>query len=72
MLSDRISRNIGENIFQSYIGTTSENTDFHVLFRGQLRVPHNQMEIWRHLPCISCAWSNIVMCCYAEEVRHGE
>ena len=31
MLSDRISRNIGENIFQSYTGTTSENTDFHVL-----------------------------------------
>ena len=27
MLSDRISR----NIFQSYTGTTSENTDFHVL-----------------------------------------
>ena len=31
MLSDRISRNIGENIFRSYTGTTSENTDFHVL-----------------------------------------
>ena len=31
MLSSRISRNIRENIFQSYIGTTSENTDFHVL-----------------------------------------
>ena len=26
-----ISRNIGENIFRSYIGSTSENTDFHVL-----------------------------------------
>ena len=32
MLSGRISRNIGENIFQyNYAGTTSENTDFHVL-----------------------------------------
>ena len=31
MLSGRISRNIGENIFQSYTGATSENTDFHVL-----------------------------------------
>ena len=31
MLSGRISRNIGENIFRSYIGTTSETTDFHVL-----------------------------------------
>ena len=31
MLSGRISRNIGENIFRSYTGTTSENTDFHVL-----------------------------------------
>ena len=31
MLSCRISRNIGENIFRSYTGTTSENTDFHVL-----------------------------------------
>ena len=31
MLSARISRNIGENIFRSYTGTTSENTDFHVL-----------------------------------------
>ena len=31
MLSGRISRNIGENIFQSYTGTTSENTNFHVL-----------------------------------------
>ena len=31
MLSGRISRNIGENIFQSYTGHTSENTDFHVL-----------------------------------------
>ena len=31
MLSDRISRKIGENIFRSYTGTTSENTDFHVL-----------------------------------------
>ena len=30
MLSGRISRNIGENIFRSYTGT-SENTDFHVL-----------------------------------------
>ena len=27
----RISRNIGENIFRFYTGTTSENTDFHVL-----------------------------------------
>ena len=27
----RISRNIGENIFRSYTGSTSENTDFHVL-----------------------------------------
>ena len=31
MLSGRISRNIGENIFGSYTGTTSENTKFHVL-----------------------------------------
>ena len=31
MLSGRISRNIDENMFRSYIGTTSENTDFHVL-----------------------------------------
>ena len=31
MLSGRISRNSGENIFRSYTGTTSENTDFHVL-----------------------------------------
>ena len=31
MLSGRISRNIGENIFRSYTGTTGENTDFHVL-----------------------------------------
>ena len=30
MLSGKISRNIGENIFRSYTGTTSENTDFHV------------------------------------------
>ena len=31
MLSGRISRNIGENIFRSYTGNTSENTDFRVL-----------------------------------------
>ena len=31
MLSGRISRNIGENIFRSYTGTTSEHTDVHVL-----------------------------------------
>ena len=31
MLSGRILRNIGENIFRSYTATTSENTDFHVL-----------------------------------------
>ena len=31
MLSGRISINIGENIFRYYTGTTSENTDFHVL-----------------------------------------
>ena len=31
MLPGRISRNIGENIFRSYTGTTSENTDFQVL-----------------------------------------
>ena len=31
MLSGRISRNFGENIFRSYTGNTSENTDFHVL-----------------------------------------
>ena len=31
MLSGRILRNIGENIFRSYTGTTSENTYFHVL-----------------------------------------
>ena len=28
MFSGRISRNIGENIFRSYTGTTNENTDF--------------------------------------------
>ena len=31
MLSDRISKNIGENIFRSYTRNASENTDFHVL-----------------------------------------
>ena len=31
MLSGRISRNIGEKIVRFYTGTTSENTDFHVL-----------------------------------------
>ena len=31
MLSGRISIIIGENIFRSYTGITSENTDFHVL-----------------------------------------
>ena len=31
MLSGRILRNIGENIFRSYTGTISENTHFHVL-----------------------------------------
>ena len=31
MHSGRISRNIGKNIFRSYIGIISENTDFHVL-----------------------------------------
>ena len=31
MLSGRISINIGENIFRSYTGITSENTEFHVL-----------------------------------------
>ena len=31
MRSGRISRNIRENIFRSYTGSTSENTDFHVL-----------------------------------------
>ena len=31
MLSGRISRNIGENIFRSYTGSTSKNTYFHVL-----------------------------------------
>ena len=31
MLSGRISRNIGENIFRSHTGTIIENTDFHVL-----------------------------------------
>ena len=31
MLSGRISRNIGENIFRPYIGTIRENTYFHVL-----------------------------------------
>ena len=29
MLSGRISRNIGENIFRTYTGATSENTDFY-------------------------------------------
>ena len=37
-----------------------------------MRMPHNQMEIWRHLPYISRAWRNIVMRCYAEVVRHSE
>ena len=31
MLSGRISRNIGENIFRSNTSSTSENIDFHVL-----------------------------------------
>ena len=31
MLSGGISRNFSKNIFQSYTGITSENTDFHVL-----------------------------------------
>ena len=31
MPSGGISRNIGENIFRSYTGNTSENTDFYVL-----------------------------------------
>ena len=31
MLSGRISKNIGENIFWSYTGNTSENTDFDIL-----------------------------------------
>ena len=31
MLSGMILRNIGENIFRSYTGATSKNTDFHVL-----------------------------------------
>ena len=31
MLSGRISRNISENIFRSYTGSTSKNTDIHVL-----------------------------------------
>ena len=31
MLSGRISRNISENIFRSYTGSTSENTNFHVV-----------------------------------------
>ena len=37
MLSGGISRNIDENIFRSYTGTTSENTDFHVLIASQTR-----------------------------------
>ena len=31
MLAGRISRNIGENIFRSYTGSTSEITDVYVL-----------------------------------------
>ena len=31
ILPGRISKNIGGNIFRSYTGTTSENTDFFVL-----------------------------------------
>ena len=31
MFSGRISKNIGENIFRFYTGTTSQNTDFHVI-----------------------------------------
>ena len=34
MLFVRILRNISENIFRSYTGTTSENTDFHALVDG--------------------------------------
>ena len=37
MLSGRISRNISENIFLSYTGTTSENNDFHMLPRLNAR-----------------------------------
>ena len=56
MLSGRISRIIGENIFRSYTGTTSENTNFsRSCCLGKLRVPNNQMEIRRHLPYISRA-----------------
>ena len=36
MLSGRISRNIVENIFQSYTGTTCKNIDFRVLVLPRL------------------------------------
>ena len=36
MLSSRISRIIGENIFRSYTGSTSENTDCMNLEDGQI------------------------------------
>ena len=32
MLSGWVLKNIDENTFRSYTGTTSENTDLHVLF----------------------------------------
>ena len=44
MLSGRISRNIGKNIFRSYTGSTSENTDFHVLV------------VWVNCACLTTRW----------------
>ena len=47
--SGRISGNIGENIFRSYGGTTSENTDFHVLVA------------WVNCACLTTRWKNDVI-----------
>ena len=44
MLSGRISRKSSENIFRSYTGRTSENTDFHVLVA------------WVNCACLTTRW----------------
>ena len=44
MLFGRTSRNIGENIFPSYTGSTSENTNFHVLVA------------WVNCACLTNRW----------------
>ena len=50
MLSRRISRNIGESTFRSYTGSTSENTDFHVLVA------------WVNCTCLTTRWKYDVIC----------